>query len=373
MPERVVITAAGAVSSAGLGAPSLLAVYAKGGHALGWITRFEVPDGAPTLAAEVEDFDLEEILGSRKAYLDPVAKYYLAACAMALESLELGQGEAPLDDVGIVCGSAFGPLDSVAGFEERLAEKGPRYANPVLFNHTYVNAAASLAAIEWGLRGPNLTLCTGWTSGLTALQTGADLIRLGRARCVLAGGADALSQLTYLGLAASRPVTREPEPELWNASDGIVPGEGACALALETERSALERGVEPLAELVTVAVRSGDLEQAVEGVLRECFEAADGPVAGYFGAHSGVPDVLDAEVEALDRLGLADADTPYIPLARLIGETFAASGPLYLTAAIGMLRPGGQAVVANVDPAGHAAAALVRVLGDADEDEDDDD
>jgi len=352
------------VCAAGLGLPSLLAVYRNGGHALGWVTRFEPPDGSPTLAAEVDDFDLEEILGSRKAYLDPVAKYFLSACGMALAGLGLGEGSGPLDDVGITCGSAFGPLESVAGFQERLTEKGPRYANPVLFNHTYINAAPSLAAIEWGLRGPNLTLCTGWTSGLAAVQAGADLVRLGRARCVLAGGADALSELVYLGLAGSGIVSDEPEPELWNASDGIVPGEGAAVLALETEKSAEARGVEPLAELVAVALRSGDLGQAMEGVLRECLDAADGPLAACYGAHSGAPRVVEAEAQALDRLGLGDSDARYIPLGRLTGETFGASGPLYIAAALGMLQPGALAVISNADPGGHAAAALVRVLAE---------
>jgi 3-oxoacyl-[acyl-carrier-protein] synthase II len=119
------------------------------------------------------------------------------------------------------------------------------------------NAAAGEIAISFRLKGPNMTFSTACSSGSHAIGYGCDLIRMGKADCVIAGGTEAcilpgvlaaFCSLRALSIRndaphrASRPFDK--------GRDGFAMGEGAGIIVLETLESAKERGVTPYAEVV---------------------------------------------------------------------------------------------------------------------------
>src|SRR4029079_17462597 len=91
---------------------------------------------------------------------------------------------------GVALGAMFCSVDTISEFDRRALEAGPRYASPMDFSNTVINAAAGQTAILQNLRGINSTISTGISTGLQAIAYATEVSRSGRARAVLAGGAD---------------------------------------------------------------------------------------------------------------------------------------------------------------------------------------
>src|SRR5258708_40143217 len=122
------------------------------------------------------------------------------------------------------------------------------------FANTVINAAAGQAAIVHKLRGVNSTISTGPTSGLQAIAYATDLIRNGRAKTVLAGGAEELCFQSFYnfdraGLLCASNHGHGATP-FEATRNGFILGEGAALLILEDEASARQRGARVLAEVV---------------------------------------------------------------------------------------------------------------------------
>ena len=170
--------------------------------------------------AEIADFDLKRYLATPKTYLDRCSALTLGGCALALED---GGLTGPFgDDFGLAVGTEFGCVETMRAFEAKLHEGGARTVSPLLFSHSYYNSPASLAAIEWGLKGTHATFC-GAGAGWDALWCAHDAIALGHAARMLAGAADALSP--------ARQLAGETE---WDDGRGAAaPGEAAVFFLVE--------------------------------------------------------------------------------------------------------------------------------------------
>lgn len=134
---------------------------------LGWVLAAGTGSGKPLLTdaglakwqagddAALADFSAKSYLTSVKGYLDPAGSYCLAACSLALGKREAAAGR---ELSGIVSVTRYGAPLSARKFHEQFAEKGPRFASPLIFPHGYANTAGNLAAIEFGFAGPHLVL-----------------------------------------------------------------------------------------------------------------------------------------------------------------------------------------------------------------------
>lgn len=218
------VTGIGPVSSIGIGRAAWTDGLRAGACGIGPVSLF----AADVPAGEVRGFKLAEILPSTKTYNDRASEFTLAACHLAL--VDAGLTPATLDRwrSGIVMGSVYGCLPTLYTYTAALQQKGVRFANPLLFSHTYANAPASLAAIEFGLGGHHSAFA-GHDAGRQALEAAREALQLGRADLLLAVGVDVLSEpLLRAGAAPDAPA-------------GPL-GEGACALVLETAAHAAGRG-----------------------------------------------------------------------------------------------------------------------------------
>ncbi|MFQ5491736.1 MAG: beta-ketoacyl synthase N-terminal-like domain-containing protein, partial [Phycisphaerae bacterium] len=135
--------------------------------------------------------------------------------------------------VGLVLGSALAGQLGMIGFADEVRAQTARFVSPIHFPQTVGNFIAGALARAYNIRGPNQTLACGAASGLTALAEAASLIAAGAADVVFAGGVDALSPPYATGLA----------------NHAEVLSEGACILLLESQTSAQNRQVTPLALL----------------------------------------------------------------------------------------------------------------------------
>jgi len=203
-----------------------MSIYVTGlGAITPWGDFTLLAERSPRLAGDgsefgIADFDLKRYLATPKTYLDRCSAFTLAGCALALEDAGL---TGPFDEeFGLAVGTEFGCVETMRGFEAKLHEAGARTVSPLLFSHSYFNSPASLAAIEWGLKGTHATFC-GPEAGLHALWCAHDALALGHAGRMLAGAADALSP--------AREWAGETE---WDDGRGDgAPGEAAAFFVLE--------------------------------------------------------------------------------------------------------------------------------------------
>ena len=108
----------------------------------------------------------------------------------------------PPDRCAVVLGTRFASIEPLVEFNRSSALDGPALVSPSSFPNVVVNAHAGYLGILFGLAGPNVTLC-GADAGLEALAYALDLLQLGRADLVLAGGVEALGETLTEGLRRS--------------------------------------------------------------------------------------------------------------------------------------------------------------------------
>lgn len=210
----------------------------------------------------------------------------------------------------------MGPVLSVMEAWDALRERGPRRVLPTAVPALMPNAPAATVGIELGARGGIHAPVSACASGAEAIAYGADLIALGRADVVVAGGTDAtLHPMTVAAFAAMRALsTRNEDPATASRPfapdrDGFVLGEGAGVLVLEAAAHAEARGAEVLAVLAGAAVTADAYDVArpepsgaeQERALRLALERAgiDPAELGHVNAHAtSTPagDVVEAQV-----------------------------------------------------------------------------
>ncbi len=189
---------------------------------------------------------LDELLPTKKAYLDRCSALTIAACWLALKDggIEVTEDDAP--SFGICHGTAYGCEDSMLIFWERILKRGFRGASSIMFTHAYMNTPISLAAIEFNLKGYHSCCSAGMLSGAQAIANGTMAIKRSLARRILAGGSEAFSALQFMAnYLAGELSPNDGGEEIMRPFDasrnGWVMGEGACMLLLEDEDAAKQR------------------------------------------------------------------------------------------------------------------------------------
>jgi 3-oxoacyl-[acyl-carrier-protein] synthase II len=211
-------------------------------------TRFP---GAVT--AEFHEFNVTPWLGSKGIrVLDRAARLLCVAAHMALcgtAASEIGEEGDP--SVGLVCGTMFGGLHSIVGFDWSGLTDGVNLVNPMEFPNTVINSPAGQAGIKYKMRGVNSTICAGLASGLQAINYAAEFLRLGRARLLLAGGVEELCEESLAGFQKTGIAAMSGQIRPFAGDrDGTIPGEGSALWVLESEEGARSHGRTPWIEVL---------------------------------------------------------------------------------------------------------------------------
>jgi hypothetical protein len=224
------------------------------------ITGFELPDGCPTWGFEVLDLHLDKELPNIKSFIDRTSALALLAAKQALtdaglltegsakvqvpQPLQSEPAQRPPIEVGCAYGSKLGCLEAMGIFWNKVKSSNPKFAPPLPFTQGYANSPSSLLCIEFGLRGAAATFTGGKLAGVEALMFAVDHIASGSADIIVAGASESLSPAAYRHLLATQQLSKSGK---WD--DGIVPGEGAAMLVLESEASAKARHARMYAEI----------------------------------------------------------------------------------------------------------------------------
>lgn len=296
---------------------------------------------------------------------------------MALQAAGEAWGQAGLpatadDPTRAACawGSGLGGSGALEqAYTEMLTQAEPRM-HPFTVVRVMSNSPASQLAIRYQLQGALLSIANACASSAQAIGEALWLLRQGRADLALVGGSEAMlnpgAVLAWRALGVMAPVDAQDPSESCRPFDdrrsGLVLGEGAAALVLETASHARRRGARPLAELAGYghSVDASHISRpAVAGQVRAMQAAlADAGLApqalAYVNAHGTATDVGDAaEAQSLARVfgpcGVAVSATK-----ALHGHLMGAGGALELVATVQALRRG------RVPGSAHVRSSLLR-------------
>lgn len=302
MENRVVITGLGAVTPLGNDAPTMWEGLLAGRSGVARIRQFDPSDIEVQIAAEVKDFDAEEIFGRRQVRRsDRFTLFALEAARQAVEDAELAL-DAQHDlrtDAGVLIGTGIGGVLTLLENYDVFQERGSHRVSPLMVPMMMPNAASAAIAIEYGLRGANFALSSACATGSHALGEAAAVIRRGDADVMLCGGSEgAIHPLSVSAFANMKALsTRNEDPTRacrpFDAErDGFVIGEGSAVLVLESLTHAQERGAHIYAELIGY------------GITSDAFHVAAPDETGGGAAL--------AMQQALDSAGLAPEEVDYI-------------------------------------------------------------
>jgi 3-oxoacyl-[acyl-carrier-protein] synthase II len=292
MRERVVITGIGCVSGFGIGPSAFADALLSGASAVRPITSFDTSHCRSRSAAMIHGFEAEAFMAPLKLRrVDAVGRVALACARLVLDDAGWVIGADGTDDVGVALGTCTAGLDSTVEYLRGLAKDGPTGVPAILFSNTVSNAPASLCAIEYGLRGPNVTFNQREASSLAALAFSVGAIRDRRVGAMMTGGADRIEEMFFKvhdRFHALSPM-HAGEPEVARPFDrrrnGFVLGEGGFLLLLEGAGFAARRGARVYGEILGVGAT-----------------ASPTSVNGWPSEPSGIARAM--------RLALADADLP---------------------------------------------------------------
>jgi len=258
MTRRVVVTGLGMTTPLGTGVEKNWEAVCAGKSGVGPITKFDARPFSSRIAGEVSGFRSEDFLTKQQIRrFDVFIHYAIASARMAMEDSGLKIDSSNAHRVGCLSGSGLGGLAMLLDTHKVLLEKGPSRISPFFIPGIIANMAPGQIAIEFGVKGPNISIETACAASSHAVGEAFRLIREGISDAVIAGGSEAVvNPLSLGGFCSMRALSRRnDDPEKASRPfdldrDGFVMGEGAGILILEEYEQALERGAHIYAEIV---------------------------------------------------------------------------------------------------------------------------
>jgi 3-oxoacyl-[acyl-carrier-protein] synthase II len=280
--------------------------------------------------------------------MDAAGHMAVVATRIALEDARIEPREQGYDRVGVLLGTYSAGGSATEDYLSGLLRGGPTGAPALLFSSTVGNAAASLAALEYKLRGPNSTISQKESSGLAAIAMGTSFIRDGRADALVAGGVDAVFPVFYqvhdrFGVLSHDGEIGEGSRPFDRRRNGFVLGEGGFALVLEGHNAARARGGRIRGEVLGVGESStivpinawptnpGALERTMRLALDDA-GVKTGEVGAVYASANSTMALDRVEAQALSSL-FGGQDVAITSMKGALGE-FGASGPAACAAAV---------------------------------------
>lgn len=255
--ERVVITGMGTVNPLGLTVQESWSNVISGISGVGPITLFDASSLGVHFAAEVKNFEPEKYMDAKEVRRrDRFEQLGAAAAQEAIRHSGLEVTEANAGRIGVLVSSAIGGIKSLQDAVLTNHAEGPRRVSPFLIPMLMPNGAAGMIAIDHQIKGPCFSVASACASGSDGIGTAFMMLRAGMVDAALAGAAEmticpvGVAAFDRVGAMSRRNDDYSMAPQPFDRNrDGLVMGEGAGVLVLETESHARARGANILAEL----------------------------------------------------------------------------------------------------------------------------
>ena len=353
---QIWITGVGAVSALGRGAPVLADALQDGRS--GVQAQPGSPEHAlePFAAATVGNSLADEMPPAQRSLHDRHGLMALEAAAEAWAHAGLPERAGNPQRAAVAWGTGLGGSTSLEDCYVRMYATRPPRVHPHTVVRVMANSAASQLAIRYGLQAAQLAVSNACASSAQAIGEALWLLRQRRADLALVGGSEALlhagSVLAWRAMGVMAPLDADaPEQSCRpfdDARKGLVLGEGAAALVIETDAHARARGATPLAVLAgyghsvdAVHLSRPDAAGQIRAMTIALQDAGLGPSEiGYLNAHGTATEIGDAvEAESIAAV-FGPRGVPVSATKALHGHLIGASGALELVATVLALRRG---------------------------------
>jgi 3-oxoacyl-[acyl-carrier-protein] synthase II len=253
MVPGVVITGIGLVTAIGTGRETFWSNLLQGRSGISTVTAFDTSNYAVHCGAEVRGFDpAPYVRRLRPSVMGRASQFAIAAARLAYDdaALDPSCAAAPAPRrCRVIVGTTSGEPNVIEALDDELMAGRPERVSDAFVRQYPNHMIAAHVAAEFRVRGGAVTVPVACAAGNAALACACDAIAAGSADVVLAGGADAFSRITFTGfsrLGAIAPLRCQPFDR---HRKGMIPGEGAAMLVLESQAHARARGARIYAEI----------------------------------------------------------------------------------------------------------------------------
>jgi 3-oxoacyl-[acyl-carrier-protein] synthase II len=247
---RVFITGVGVVSPVGSGRDEFFSALASGKSGISHIDSFDAVPLGREYAGEVKGFVARDHLTAAEVrHTGRCSAMTLAATRMAVADAGIAANALMGARTAVVIGTTMGEADVIADLDHAWIKNGIPAIRRALLTRYGSTLLSVHVARAVGARGLALTLPGACAAGNYAIGFAADLIRAGKADVVVTGAAEMLQELQFSGfvrLAAMAPTRCQPFDM---NRQGLLVGEGAGMVILESEAHAAKRGARLMAEV----------------------------------------------------------------------------------------------------------------------------
>ncbi len=350
--RRVVVTGLGVVSALGLNRAEHFEGLREGRCGIGPLSLRDVDRLQVRIGAAQPRFVSEDLFSrSEIALLDRTTQMAMHAAGEAVESAGLEIDDALAHQSGVVIGTALNGMETVDDSYRAVFQEGKSRVHPFVVPRLMSSAGASQISMRFGLKGPAYTVSTACSSSNHAIGQAFHMVRSGVLEVAVAGGAEApltfgvmkaWEGLRVLARDACRPFSRD--------RSGMVQGEGAAIVVLESLARAQARGAVILGEIAGFGMTAdaGDIVQpSVDGAARAIRAAlADARMAAddvdYINAHGTATAANDRTESAAIRAALgAAADAVSVSSTKSMhGHCIGGAGALELAAVLMAMQEG---------------------------------
>jgi len=346
---RVVVTGMGAATAAGIGVDALWSAARDGRTGVGEVKLSRNGPNRIKIAAQVPDFVPEQYIEpSRLLFCDRFAQLAIAAADEALKSAGLSREEKLGARTAVILGTGVGGITTV---DDLLYGEYVQHTrtSPFIVPRTMSSSAVSQISMLYGCTGPTFAVTSACASASQAIGLAATMIRSGAIDRAIVGGSESSMTpmnirvwelLRVLAPGVCRPFSKN--------RDGMVMGEGAAILVIESEQSAARRQAMPLAEIAGYGTTSDAFDivrpdpAGAAGAMAEAIEDAGllPDDIDYVNAHGTGTVANDiAEAEALRRVfGERYSDLAVSSTKPIHGHTLGAAGAIELVVTIMAMR-----------------------------------
>ena len=337
--SRIVVTGIGTVTPVGEGRETVWEELLAGTSGFAPVESFDTSRYSVNSGAEIKQFDPTPFFEQ----LDPASvgratQLAIAAARQAVDDADLDLGSFEPERGGVVMGTTSGEPREVESFDDRFVTEELEQVGEEFMTRYPCHVIAGFVASELGLAGVNAMIPAACAAGSYALAHAFDVLRAGRADVMLAGGADSFSRITYTGFARLGAIAPEVCQPFDRDRKGMIPGEGAAVLVLETLDRAFERGRTPYAEVTgyglscdahhMTAAHPEGAAKAMFGALSDSGRKPED--VGYISAHgTGTPTNDRLETRAVKKVfGDAAYGVPMSSIKSMIGHTMGAASAI---------------------------------------------
>ncbi len=366
--RQVVITGVGVVSPIGVGYDAYRASLEQGQSGIAPYEQFDGSHMPVTFGGEVNDYEAKQFVKPRKSLkvMCKEVRMGVGSASMAMAQAGLEKGAGNRDRFGVVFGSEMHYGDTEDTIDvcsecndngkfvmERWGHSAMNKIFPLWMLEYLPNMSACHMAIAHEAYGPNNSIGSGDASGLIALAEAANTITRGHTDVMLAGGTGSRTNMTTLLFRGFSNLShRNAEPaaacrpfELHR--DGMVNGEGAATVIMESSEHASERGARVLAEVAGYgeAFAPGfpegmDFTTAIKSSMEQALSKANlsAEDVGHVNAH-GI-SLVDHDQQEAAAIAAILGDVPVTAPKSYFGNLGAGSGAVELLTSLVAMETG---------------------------------